>query len=101
MNEFISMLYGRQIEIDAIIPKWNNGFIEPLHGLYRVESLKPIIHMNLEMGNYKLSDLLRDDLKVHYFNIDEHLCSTDGRIRSFQNINSKKDLINMISKEQE
>ena len=36
MNEFISMMHRWQHEIDAIIPKWNNGFIEALHGLYRV-----------------------------------------------------------------
>ena len=92
MNEFISMINRWQLEIDAIIPKWNNGFIEALHGLYRVESLRPIIARNIERGIYKLSDLLTKDLKVLYFSIDDHLRSIDPMFRSFMNINTRRDL---------
>jgi len=98
MNEFISMMHKWNHEMDAIIPKWNNGFIEALHGLYRVESIRPIIVRNLEKGIYKLSDLLTQDLKVRYFNIDEHLCSDDPTFRPFQNINTMKDLTDLYQK---
>ena len=80
------------IHLAAIIPKWNNGFIEALHGLYRVESLRPIIARNIERGIYKLSDLLTKDLKVLYFSIDDHLRSIDPMFRSFMNINTRRDL---------
>ena len=91
MNEFISIVESDH-DLDAIIPKWNTGFIEPLHGLYRVESVRPIIDDNIERGIYKLSELLQQDLNIRYFNIDDHLQSSEIGVEAFYNINTKNDL---------
>jgi molybdenum cofactor guanylyltransferase len=91
MNELISMARSDP-EIDAIVPRWENGFIEALHGLYRVESLHPILEENIKKGIFKLRELFTQDLNIRYFDIDEYLRTNDVGDRVFHNINTRDDL---------
>ena len=81
-----------------VVPKWDNGFVEPLCALYSKELL-PLIENQIINNDLKINNLFKlvegnsnPDLKIKYVNINE--CIQTGKIDSqcFKNINSLEDL---------
>jgi len=79
-------LYSKETNFDAIVPKWSNGRLEPLHSIYK-KDLETVIEKLLEEHTRDVKSFIRK-LKVKYIDAE----SLDGTGRSFFNINSAEDI---------
>ncbi len=78
-------------QVDALVPRWRNGFIEPLHAIYKKEMIGKI-EDNLSKKIFKLSSLLDGSVRVAYFDIEPNLGPIDPGMKAFKNLNNP-DLI--------
>jgi molybdopterin-guanine dinucleotide biosynthesis protein A len=85
------------INYDALIPKWPNGFIEPLHSVYRVAPCIEAIKLAFEQGEKSVLDMIKRLKKVKYVSTGE-LKVFDRDLLTFYNINSLNDLIKFQEK---
>ncbi|MEN4005874.1 MAG: molybdenum cofactor guanylyltransferase [Methanobacteriaceae archaeon] len=75
-------------EYDAVIPIWDDGHTEPLHSIYKKSSLNTIEEL-INKGKRDVNSLI-SSLNVKFIDVEE----LDFTLRSFQNINTIKDLEN-------
>jgi molybdopterin-guanine dinucleotide biosynthesis protein A len=75
---------------DVVIPRWPNGFIEPLHAVYRTATARKRSKELIEQGQFKLDGLLQN-VKVLYVNT-EVFKQFDPELNMFSNINTPADL---------
>lgn len=76
---------------DAVIPRWPNGFVEPLYAAYRVEPAIEAAARTLELGENRFVDMIQKIQRKMYFStvaIEGILGSTD----TFLNVNNVEDL---------
>lgn len=92
VDTFYSIIQKSNMKIDALIPRWKNGFIEPLNSVYKVESFKERVENNIQKRIFKISKLFGNDLKLYYYDIEQQLASHDSYFNSFQNINTLVDI---------
>jgi molybdopterin-guanine dinucleotide biosynthesis protein A len=78
-------------ETDAVVPRWSNGWIEPLSALYSRSAL-PVILRQMGEERYKLSDLFDELDRVTYVEIDSLIESGVIDEDCFVNINSREAL---------
>ena len=74
---------------DAVVPRWKNGKIEPLHAIYSKSGLAKMARRveNKQLWIYSLID----ELNVRY--VEEEECrGFDPQLLTFLNINSESDL---------
>lgn len=83
---FLSHLISMSGSCEAVVPRHDNGFVEPLCAVYKKEAI-PHITQALNSGIYKLTDILCQ-LRVCYYSITP----AQGSGNYFHNINTKNDL---------
>ncbi|MEX2716700.1 MAG: molybdenum cofactor guanylyltransferase [Candidatus Sigynarchaeum springense] len=91
MNVFHAELEGLG-DVDALIPRWRNGYIEPLHGIYKKEAMIGRVRNSVDRRAFKLSDLFRGCHSVKYFDIEGKLGRIDPTYKAFKNLNNLADL---------
>lgn len=74
----------------AVIPRWPNGFIEPLHAIYHRDALKEAVERSFEKGKLKVSDAISGIRKVRFLEVEE-LRRFDPELLTFFNINTLED----------
>lgn len=74
---------------DAIVPIWDDGHIEPLHSIYRINIIENIEDI-LKKEQRDVNSLI-DSLKVKFVDVNE----LDKTSRSFQNINTINEFENI------
>ncbi len=88
--DVVDLLFGKSENYDAAIPRWEDGFLEPLHAVYRCE---PMIHETkkaIERGEkIILAPVFR--MKVNYVPVNE-IRKFDPDLRTFININTNEDM---------
>jgi len=77
---------------DASIPRWPNGFIEPLIAVYRTKSLGKAVDRAWRDGIMKLSTMI-DTMEDVLYVPTEDLRELDPDMESFINLNSPGDLL--------
>ncbi len=82
--------------IDAVIPLWNNGFIEPLFAIYNTErtfkTINEIIVHNLhKLNQVSLRHVVKKLSKIIYVSA-EYMIERFGNV--FKNVNSVNDTLN-------
>ena len=86
----VDLLFEKSKNYDAAIPRWEDGFLEPLHAVYRCA---PMIHetkMAIERGEkIILSPVFK--MKVNYVPVNE-IRKLDPDLRTFININTCEDM---------
>jgi molybdopterin-guanine dinucleotide biosynthesis protein A len=82
--------YSNEPDFDAIVPRWPDGKLEPLHSIYK----KDIKSNILKLLNEDIRDVksLIMDLNVKYVDGD----SLDDTGRSFFNVNRMDDISDYI-----
>ncbi len=89
-DKVVRMLFQKSEFHDAAIPRWDDGFLEPLHAVYRC---KPMIHETrkaIERGDTViLAPVFK--LKVNYVGLDE-IKKLDPELKTFMNINTPEDM---------
>jgi molybdopterin-guanine dinucleotide biosynthesis protein A len=86
----VRLLLRRSDNFDAAIPRWEDGFLEPLHAVYRCV---PMIHETkqaIERGEtIILAPVFK--MKVNYVPMDD-VRKLDPDLRTFININTNDDI---------
>ncbi|TFH14100.1 molybdenum cofactor guanylyltransferase [Candidatus Bathyarchaeota archaeon] len=76
---------------DAVIPRWPNGFIEPLHSVFDVNKSIIFIEASLSRGEKRINDLIKQFELINYISINT-LRKYDPELLTFNNINYLEDL---------
>ena len=75
---------------DAVVPRWENGMLEPLHAVYRRESTLSAIKNAVVEGDRRLSNLLAQ-LDVYLLPVAK-IREIDPGLETFTNINTPAEL---------
>ncbi len=90
--EVLRRLLERVEGFDAAIPRWPNGYLEPLHAAYRVETSLKACRESLMEGRRELRAILRHLNRVLYISTEE-LRALDPQLQTFYNINTPEELV--------
>ncbi len=89
-DKVVGMLFKKSEFHDAAIPKWEDGFLEPLHAVYRCKPMVLETKKAIESGEtIILAPIFK--LKVNYVGIDE-IKKLDPELKTFMNINTPEDI---------
>ena len=86
----LSYLKDSSENFEAAVPRWSNGYTEPLHSIYRVEAAKRACTETINEGNMRISGMI-SRLRTNYIAVEE-LRKLDEELLTFFNVNSQKDL---------
>jgi molybdopterin-guanine dinucleotide biosynthesis protein A len=86
-------LLKRSEDAHAVIPIWPNGYIEPLHAVYKVTAARKASRKAIEEGKKRVNDMVQRLEKTIYVPVEE-LKIFDQELLTFHNINSMEDLEN-------
>jgi molybdopterin-guanine dinucleotide biosynthesis protein A len=91
INEDVVKMLFRKIEAhDATIPRWEDGFLEPLHSIYRCGPMIRETRKAIESGeSIILAPIFR--MNVNYIDI-ENIRKIDPELRTLININKPEDM---------
>jgi molybdopterin-guanine dinucleotide biosynthesis protein A len=90
--EAIKLLIDHSNAFDCVMPRWNNGFLEPLFAIYNVKKAFESTRNNLYKKDFKLVKVIRRNWKVNYISIENQIQPIDKKLRSFININKPSDI---------
>jgi molybdopterin-guanine dinucleotide biosynthesis protein A len=76
---------------DAVVPRWENGMLEPLHAVYRKEPMLAAIKEAAGKGKGKIFTVLSQLKKVYFLPINE-IREIDPSLKTFTNINTPEKL---------
>jgi len=77
---------------DCCIPKWNNGFLEPLFAIYPIKKAYKKAEENLKNRKYKLTNIIGDNWKIRFISIENSIKQFDQNLLTFLNINTPEDI---------
>jgi len=79
-------------DTDAVVPRWPNGYLEPLHAAYKTDAMyKACIDLITTEHNFKISCAIKRLTRVLYVSTNV-LKNMDTKLTTFLNVNSKRDL---------
>jgi molybdopterin-guanine dinucleotide biosynthesis protein A len=87
----LKYLFDKARNADAAIPRWPNGYIEPLHAVYKVSSAFSAAENAMETRKLSIRDMIAGLHKVVYVGTDE-IRRLDPQLLTFYNINSQEEL---------
>ena len=90
--DVVEFLIKNSFGYDCCIPKWNNGFLEPLFTIYPVKKALIKAEENVKKSIYKLTNLLDKNWNINYISIENLIQPLDKNLHSFININEPSDL---------
>jgi molybdopterin-guanine dinucleotide biosynthesis protein A len=88
----INLMITQSEGYDCCIPKWNNGYLEPLFAIYPVEKTFKTAKENIKKETYKLTNLLEKNWKINYISVENSIQPLDEKLVSFININGPIDI---------
>ncbi len=88
LNNLIKLIYEVDKDCQCIVPKHENGYIEPLFAMYRSDCMPIIKKLLTNTGGKKSMRLLIDNVNTYYVPTEK----IDPSKKSFININYLKDL---------
>lgn len=91
-EEVIKLLFQRASGIDAAIPRWNRGHIEPLEAVYRTASTLQAGLETLAPSNQRLRRMIAKLGRVAYVSVEKEISKIDPDLRTFFNVNTREDL---------
>lgn len=84
-------LIERAEGLDAAVPIWPNGYIDPLHSVYRVEAAMRAAEESIEGERLRVNSMVEGLERVAYVPVEE-LKRFDPGLLTFFNINNPIDL---------
>ena len=87
----LKVLFQSINAFDAVVPKWENGRIEPLIAVYKVKPAINVLKNTINNNNAKIIDFINQLPNVYYLPV-EQLKKIDPQLLSFYNINTPADL---------
>lgn len=80
-------LFENKENIDAFIPRWSTGYMEPLHGLYFSDSFVEGFKNLIDKNQYKIRLLFIDNPRIFYWTIEDFLNANHIQTNIFENFN--------------
>lgn len=92
-REVVLLLFELCVTKAAVVPKWPNGYIEPLHAVYKTKYALKAAKMAVAQGKLKVSAMIKKLRGVRYVStlVIQQL---DPELRTFFNVNTPEDLKN-------
>jgi len=90
--DVISYLIDESKAYDCCIPKWDNGFLEPLLAIYPIKKAYRTSKESVKKSNYKLTHILRKKWEINYISIENSIQVLDKQLITFKNINKSSDI---------
>ncbi|MGA2238188.1 MAG: molybdenum cofactor guanylyltransferase [Candidatus Bathyarchaeia archaeon] len=91
-EEVVELLFQRASGVDAAIPKWNDGHIEPLEAVYRVASTLKAAQETLAPTGLPLRVMIGKLAQVVYVSVEDEIGMLDSDLRTFLNVNTREDM---------
>lgn len=88
---FFDILWGMVEGYQAAVPRWPNGWIEPIHSVYHTETAAQIAEQCLEENEIRMRSLISAFSRVIYLSTNA-LQHFDPKLRTFLNVNTLADL---------
>jgi molybdopterin-guanine dinucleotide biosynthesis protein A len=89
--DVLSLLLRLGSSRDAVVPRWPNGYIEPLHAVYEAAAAAKGLAEAAEAGEFRMYDGIRRLRNVFYVPTDS-LRMLDPCLQTFENVNTAEDL---------
>jgi molybdopterin-guanine dinucleotide biosynthesis protein A len=90
-SEVLKLLFDKVKGFDLAIPRWPNGYLEPLHAVYDSNKTRQCLSKLKISNNTRVSDLISRLELVNYLDISE-IMKIDPSLRLFFNVNSENEL---------
>ena len=81
---------------DYCIPRWHNGYLEPLFAIYPVEKTFELAKKSILERNYAFTSIIDKSLRINYIPVEESIKQLDQNFVSLININGPIDLEKLI-----
>jgi molybdopterin-guanine dinucleotide biosynthesis protein A len=88
----VDLFFWRASSVDAAIPKWNDGGIEPLEAVYRVSSTLQVARETMARSGQRLKVMIDKLAHVVYVSVEDEVSRLDSDLRTFFNVNSREDM---------
>jgi len=95
-KEVVRLLIDTSSSFDCTIPKWNNGFLEPLFAIYPIEKTLKRARENLINKKFNLNHLLEEAWNINYVSVEESIQPLDKNLVSLININGPIDIEKLL-----
>jgi len=92
----IELMINRVKGYDCGIPRWNNGYLEPLFAIYPVKSTYKLAKKAIQERNYALNKIIDESLNINYISVEESIKPLDQNLVSLINVNGPIDLEKVI-----
>jgi len=94
--EVIELLIKEVEGYDCCIPRWNNGFLEPLFAIYPVEKTYELAKKTIQEKNYALNNIIDKTWNINYISVEESIKPLDHNLVGLINVNGPIDLEKVI-----
>ena len=91
-SEVVELLLRQAEGYDCYIPRWENGFLEPLFAIYPVKEALKQAKESLLNKTYKLTTLVNENWMVNYVSIEYDIKPLDENLITFINVNGPIDI---------
>jgi molybdopterin-guanine dinucleotide biosynthesis protein A len=88
----VELLFRRASSVDAAIPKWNEGAIEPLEAVYQAASTLQVARDTMAVSGQRLKVMIDKLAHVVYVSVEDEVSKLDSDLLTFFNVNSRKDM---------
>jgi len=90
-KEILTFLFDICVNVDAVIPRWPNSYVEPLHAVYRTKSAALAAETALSANKMDMRSMISFLRRVRYVSTIV-LKQLDPHLNTFFNVNTKLDL---------
>ncbi|MBA7548533.1 Molybdenum cofactor guanylyltransferase [subsurface metagenome] len=94
--EVIELLIKEVEGYDCCIPRWNNGFLEPLFAIYPVEKTYELAKKTIQEKNYAFNSIIDKTWNINYISVEESIKPLDQNLVGLINVNGPIDLEKVI-----
>jgi molybdopterin-guanine dinucleotide biosynthesis protein A len=76
---------------DAVVPRWENGMVEPLHAVYKREPTLVAVKNSIKRGDARVFNLLSRLKSVKFLSMSE-IRGIAPKLKTFRNVNTPDEL---------
>jgi len=94
--EVVELLIKEVEGYDCCIPRWKNGFLEPLFAIYPVEKTYELAKKTIQEKNYAFNSIIDKTWNINYISVEESIKPLDQNLVGLINVNGPIDLEKVI-----
>ncbi|MHA1105366.1 MAG: molybdenum cofactor guanylyltransferase [Promethearchaeota archaeon] len=94
--EVIELLIKEVEGYDCCVPRWNNGFLEPLFAIYPVEKTYELVKKTIQEKNFAFNSIIDKTWNINYISVEESIKPLDQNLVGLINVNGPIDLEKVI-----